>query len=213
MPHGLGVRSKAGVVIVTSLFLVSFGASAGATALVTSSGNTGERAASSTPSATARPTTSPTAAPTPGPTPSATVVPSPEPSPSVATKKQVKSATADLCDAIVANLPVLSTARADETWARIFEIHLFKQEINPGPIDGRFDVATAKGTKELQRALGVAETGKVGDATWGALWNDQCYVPPTVVPDSSWSSGDGTSGGGSSGGGSSGGGGTLDRVE
>jgi hypothetical protein len=207
------VKSVAGVTIVTVLFAVSFAASAGATVLVSSGGGESTVSASEpTPS----PTPSPTRTPTPSATPSATATPTPEPkpSPSTATKRQIKQATDTLCDADLGGLPTLSAAKADPRWARVFEVHLFKQDINPGPIDGDFDARTVAGAKDLQRSLGVADTGKVGEATWNALWNDQCYVAPAPSTDTS-STWQPTTGGGSSGGGggSSGGGGTLDRVE
>jgi len=128
----------------------------------------------------------------------------------VATKAQIKLAKKDLCAADASALPALSASQADMEWARIFEIHLSKNDINPGPIDGEFDMLTARGTRELQETYAIEPTGKVGDATWAALWNDECYVAPEPDPttwEPSWD------GGGSSGGGSGGGGGTLDRVE
>jgi peptidoglycan hydrolase-like protein with peptidoglycan-binding domain len=127
----------------------------------------------------------------------------------------VKQATDTLCDADAGGLPALSTANADERWTRIYETHLFKQDINPGPIDGDFDARTLTATKALQRALGVADTGRVGEATWTALWTDQCYVAPAPAADTSstWQPSTGGSSGGGSSSGGGGGGGTLDRVE
>lgn len=199
-------RSATSVVLVTVLFFVSFGASAGATVLV-SSGSDGEPAVAASASPSPSSTPSPDSTPTPEPT--SAPAPQPEPSPTVATKRQVKSATSTLCDEAAADLPVLSAARADPKWARIWEVHLSKQGVAPGPIDGEFDPKTVVATKQLQRSLGVADTGKVGEATWSALWTDQCYVAPAPEPSFTWqpsSSGAGSSSGG-------GGGGTLDRVE
>ena len=209
-----GRGSAAGVLVVVTLFLVSFGASAGATVLV-GSGEPSPPPDSGAESAAPAPSPTPTAsaAVTTAPTPAAT--PEPKASPSVATKAQIKSAKKDLCDAEASALPALSASQANAEWARIFEIHLSKNDINPGPIDGDFDMLTARGTRELQETYGIEPTGKVGDATWAALWNDECYVAPEPEPttwDPSWNGG-GSSSGGESGGGSGGGGGTLDRVE
>lgn len=205
--------STASVLLVTVLFFVSFGASAGATVLV-SSGSDAEPSIAA--GATASPSASPTSSPTPRPSTTATAapVPEPEPSPSVATKRQIKSATATLCEQDADSLPTLSAEKADPKWARIWEVHLSQQGVTPGPIDGEFDPRTVTSTKQLQRTLGVADSGKVGSATWAALWTDQCYVAPAPVPTEDWQpSYSGGGGGSTGGGGSSGGGGTLDRVE
>lgn len=200
-------RSAARVALVLALFFVSFGASAGATALV-SSGSDGEPAAAA--SASPSPSTSPSPKATATPEPTASSTPQPDPSPTVATKRQIKSATTALCDEDAAGLPALSAARADAKWARIWEVHLSKQGVTPGPIDGDFDPRTVSATKQLQRKLGVADSGKVGDATWSALWTDQCYVAPAPAPAPAPAWQPSSSNSGSSGGN---GGGTLDRVE
>ena len=209
--------SWAGVFLVVVLFLVSFGASAGATVLIGSSAQDSGTAAElvQTPSPSPSETTSASAS-TPTPSSTSSAQPTPKPSPTVATKVQRKEASAALCKADAQALPTLTTRKADKRWTQVAEVHMSKKDISPGPIDGVYDAAAARGARALQKSLGAPLTGQFDDATWSALWTDQCYVPPAevptpnYVPDYSGGGGSSGGGGGSSGGG---GGGTLDRVE
>lgn len=216
-------RRTFGAVLVAALFITSFAATTGATVAlgdkspVTADGGPGQTQESSSDTSRSDGESTVTQSDPASPTKVTLTkkVSVPKPAPKTATKKQVKSATATLCEANTSRLPTVEDVFANRKWTEVLEVLAADRGLAVGPVDGFFNDATAAGLSKLEKDLGQRSDGSFQTSDWAALAADACPAPEPVYVADSGSGASTYSGGGegSSGGNSGGGGGTLVLIE
>lgn len=129
--------------------------------------------------------------------------------PRTASKNLVKKSKDALCKASPGNLPKITFGSGAVQWIKTLEALASDRGLEPGAIDGIYNVQTRNAIRGFEESFGTAVNGVMETDDWQALWDDLCapdpvYVPaqPAYTPPSN--------GGGSSGGG---GGGGLNRLD
>ena len=102
--------------------------------------------------------------------------------PATASKNLIKKSKDALCEASPGDLPKITFGSGAVQWIKTLEALASDRGLEPGAIDGIYNVQTRNAIRGFEASFGTAVNGVMETGDWQALWDDLCAPEPVYVP-------------------------------